>query len=237
MQDDLSKTSVIGLNCSVLGKMNDCKSLVIIGSFTGEMDAGEVLIRETGMLDGNIRCDTLQNNGHIIATSLTVQGDLLLLLASKLTGDVTCGSLVVEKGAQLNAKIINSGDGLLVGGSQYQPGFKAKTDLKLNKKESNFKLRVDESSEEKMSKKPTSVTESKLMKKRLSSASYATQKNIKSPETPIGTGETNRGSQSTSNNDFKLGNQRRGAVVLVQKQNSVTVDKNENPVKIEKISD
>ena len=232
-----TQTSVCGLNCTMFGLLSDSRAIIIIGSFSGDLSSSEIMITETGRLEGNIRCETLQSFGKIGAASLTVKGDLVLMSSSKVSGTVTCGSIACMKGAGVNAKIINSSDPSLANrSSPMQEVFNLRPAGKLNKKANTTPTQsLDEKREEMTSNKRVSLSESKSLKRVLSDANI-TKITPKAPEAPFGAGKINPGYKPLSNNEFNLANQKRGAVVLAQKQKSITVDQN-NSASIEKKSD
>ena len=235
--DTDSQTSVCGLNSTMSGLLSDSRAFIITGSFSGDLSSSEIIVTETGYLEGNIRSETLQSFGKISAASLTAKGDLILMSSSKLSGTVTCGSIFCMKGAEVNAKITNSPDVALVSrSSPMQEVLKLRPAGKLNKKANTTSTRsFEEKREEIPSNKKNSFSESKSMKRVLLDASI-TKTTSKAPEAPFGTGKTNPGYKTLSNNEFNSANQKRGAVVLAQKQKSITVDQN-NIVSIEKKSD
>ena len=237
-ENDLdTQISVCGLNSTMSGLISDSRAFIIIGSFSGDLSSSEIIITETGYLEGNIRSETLQSFGKISAASLTAKSDLILMSTSKLSGTVTCGSIFCMKGAEVNAKITNSPDVSLANrSSPMQEVFKLRPAGKLNKKGNTTSTQsFDEKREEITSNKKVAPYESKSMKRVLLEASIA-KINSKAPEAPFGTGKTNPGYKPLSNNEFNSANQKRGAVVLEQKQKSITVDQN-NIVSIEKKSD
>ena len=232
-----TQISVCGLNSTMSGVLSDSRAFIITGSFSGDLSSSEIMITETGYLEGNIRSETLQSFGKISAVSLIAKGDLILMSSSKLSGTVTCGSIFCMKGAEVNAKITNSPDVSLANrSSPMQEVFKLRPAGKLNKKANTTSTQsFDEKREEITSNKKVSLSESKSMKRVLLEASM-TKINSKAPAAPFGTGKTNPGYKPLSNNEFNSANQKRGAVVLAQKQKSITVDQN-NIVSIEKKSD
>ena len=232
-----TQTSVCGLNCTMSGLLSASRAFIITGSFSGDLSSSEIMVTETGFLEGTIRSETLQSFGKISASSLIAKGDLILMSSSKLSGTVTCGSIFCMKGAEVNAKISNSPDVSLANrSSPMQEVFKLRPAGKLNKKANTTSTQsFDEKREEITSNKKDSLSEIKSMKRGLSVASIS-KINSKAPEAPFGTGKTNPGYKPLSNNEFNSANQKRGAVVLAQKQKSITVDQN-NIVSIEKKSE
>ena len=231
-----TQTSVCGLNCTMSGSLSDSRALIITGSFSGDLSSSEIMITETGSLVGNIRSETLQSFGKISAVSLTVKGDLILMSSSKISGTVTCGGIFCMKGAGVNAKIISSDGSLANRISPMQEVSKLRPAGKLNKKaNTNLTQSFDEKREEMSSNKKVSLSESKSMKRVLLDSSI-TKITPKAPEASFGTVKINPGYKPLSNNEFNSANQKRGAVVLAQKQKSVTVDQN-NIASIEKKSD
>lgn len=102
--------SLIGENIKIIGKIEGSGNLRIDGTIQGDIDyKGDVVIGETGTVEGNISCGNISLagavNGNIKST-----GKLVLLTKSKLIGDVEVLNFIVHEDAffEGNCKMIDN---------------------------------------------------------------------------------------------------------------------------------
>lgn len=78
---------------------------VIQGTFEGELAAKELLVGPSGSATGKVEAETAEIRGAVRDT-LVVSGLLLVRTAAKISGSVFYGEIEVEKGAELEGKIV-----------------------------------------------------------------------------------------------------------------------------------
>jgi len=87
------------------GSVNSAKSIRVDGKVKGSIVcAGRVVIGKTGVVEGEVDCDSADVEGTLNAT-ITVSGLLELKATAVINGDSQVGKLKVEPGAEINGKI------------------------------------------------------------------------------------------------------------------------------------
>ena len=87
------------------GSVNSAKSIRVDGKVKGSVVcAGRVVIGKTGVVEGEVDCDSADVEGTLNAT-ITVSGLLELKATAVINGDSQVGKLKVEPGAEINGKI------------------------------------------------------------------------------------------------------------------------------------
>ncbi len=87
------------------GSVNSAKSIRVDGKVKGSIVcAGRVVIGKTGVVEGQVNCDSADVEGTLNAT-ITVTGLLELKTTAVINGDSQVGKLKVDPGAEINGKI------------------------------------------------------------------------------------------------------------------------------------
>ena len=87
------------------GSVNSAKSIRVDGKVKGSIVcAGRVVIGKTGVVEGEVDCDSADVEGTLNAT-ITVSGLLELKSTAVINGDSQVGKLKVDPGAEINGKI------------------------------------------------------------------------------------------------------------------------------------
>ena len=87
------------------GNVNSAKSIRVDGKVKGSIVcAGRVVIGKTGVVEGEVDCDSADVEGTLNAT-ITVSGLLELKATAVINGDSQVGKLKVDPGAEINGKI------------------------------------------------------------------------------------------------------------------------------------
>ena len=87
------------------GSVNSAKSIRVDGKVKGSIVcAGRVVIGKTGVVEGEVDCDSADVEGTLNAT-ITVSGLLELKATAVINGDSQLGKLKVDPGAEINGKI------------------------------------------------------------------------------------------------------------------------------------
>lgn len=87
------------------GSVNSAKSIRVDGKVKGSIVcAGRVVIGKTGVVEGEVDCDSADVEGTLNAT-ITVSGLLELKATAVINGDSQVGKLKVDSGAEINGKI------------------------------------------------------------------------------------------------------------------------------------
>jgi len=87
------------------GSVNSAKSIRVDGKVKGSIVcAGRVVIGKTGVVEGEVDCDSADVEGTLNAT-ITVTGLLELKTTAVINGDSQVGKLKVDPGAEINGKI------------------------------------------------------------------------------------------------------------------------------------
>lgn len=88
--------SLIGENIKIIGKVEGTGSLRIDGYIEGDINyKGDVIISETGKVNGNINCSNISISGEVKG-NIDANGTLTIFTTGKLTGDVEVNSIVIH---------------------------------------------------------------------------------------------------------------------------------------------
>ncbi|MDL2320779.1 polymer-forming cytoskeletal protein [Desulfosarcina sp. OttesenSCG-928-B08] len=99
-----STFSIIDKGMTLDGTIAGNGNLVINGTVTGTLCGDTLIISEDGCVTADTRATTMTIGG-MFEGKLETSGQLIILSTGKCNGEVTCGDLVVEPGAQLNAAV------------------------------------------------------------------------------------------------------------------------------------
>ena len=87
------------------GVVNSVKSIRIDGVIKGSVKClGRVVVGKTGIIEGEVECDSADIEGTLNAT-IEVSGMLELKATATINGDAKVGKLKVEDGALINGKL------------------------------------------------------------------------------------------------------------------------------------
>ena len=87
------------------GSINSTKSIRIDGKVKGSVFcAGRVVVGKTGLIEGEVECDSADVEGTLNST-VKVKGLLELKSTAVINGDSQVGKLKVDPGAEINGKL------------------------------------------------------------------------------------------------------------------------------------
>lgn len=88
--------SLIGENIRITGKIEGEGNIRIDGKIKGDIDYnGDVIISETGSINGNISCNNISISGNVDG-NVNTKGKLTLLSTGKLIGDIEVSALEIH---------------------------------------------------------------------------------------------------------------------------------------------
>ncbi|QQY79599.1 cytoskeletal protein CcmA (bactofilin family) [Keratinibaculum paraultunense] len=94
--------SLIGENTKIIGKIEGSGSLRIDGFIEGDIDYnGDIIIGETGKVEGNISCNNLSLSGKVKG-NINSKSNLTILPKGNLVGDTEVASLIIHENASFN---------------------------------------------------------------------------------------------------------------------------------------
>ena len=88
----------------ITGSISASKPVIMSGQLDGNIDAESIHILSTGVLNGDIKADKLKIDGKTIGNIVAEQ--LHLSASGHLKGEVRCRSVVIDEGANVEAKFI-----------------------------------------------------------------------------------------------------------------------------------
>ncbi len=95
-----STVNIIGPGTQIVGEINSESDIRIEGKIKGTIHSkAKVTIGTSGVVDGDILCDSADMSGKIFG-KLEVSDMLFLKSTAYLEGDITTGKLIVEAGAR-----------------------------------------------------------------------------------------------------------------------------------------
>jgi cytoskeletal protein CcmA (bactofilin family) len=98
----------IGKGVTIKGATILADTVVVDGVLEGDVSVGNLLVREGGAVIGRI---SVAQNAEIfgkVLEKLDVRGLLILRASSRVEGDVSCGTLTIEQGANITGGISSS---------------------------------------------------------------------------------------------------------------------------------
>lgn len=102
---DTNAIDRIAEGTSIEGNINSAKSIRIDGKVSGSVICeGRVVVGKTGVIEGEVACDSADIEGTINAT-LKVTGLLELKATATINGNSQVGKLKVDPGAEINGQI------------------------------------------------------------------------------------------------------------------------------------
>lgn len=98
-ENDKNAINLLGAGTTITGDILAEGDIRIDGTLKGNLNAkGRVVIGTTGLIDGEIKCQTAEIAGTLQG-KINVQNLLSLKGSSKLNGDIVTGKLSIEPGA------------------------------------------------------------------------------------------------------------------------------------------
>lgn len=88
--------TLIGENAKITGKVEGTGNIRIDGNIKGDIEyTGDIVISETGKVNGNIECCNLSTSGTVEG-NIKLNGKLTILATGKLIGDAEVENLIVH---------------------------------------------------------------------------------------------------------------------------------------------
>lgn len=101
--------TIIGESVLVKGNFESNGNLIINGSLEGEIKTrGAVLVGEKSKINANISAQEMMVKGNIVG-NLSVSEYLAIGESAKILGDIECSQISIERGAEINGRVIISG--------------------------------------------------------------------------------------------------------------------------------
>ncbi len=102
---DTNAIDRIAEGTTIEGSVNSSKSIRIDGKVKGSIVcAGRVVVGKTGVIEGEVDCDSADVEGTLNST-VKVKGLLELKATAIINGDSQVGKLKVDPGAEINGKL------------------------------------------------------------------------------------------------------------------------------------
>jgi cytoskeletal protein CcmA (bactofilin family) len=103
-----ANTLYVGERITVRGAVVVANAVVVDGLLEGDISAGNLLVTETGTVRGKV---SVAQNAEVfgrVYDRLDVKGLLILRATSRADGNITSGTLQIEKGASINGGICST---------------------------------------------------------------------------------------------------------------------------------
>lgn len=98
--------TIIGESVQVKGNFESNGNIIINGLLDGEIKTkGSIFIGEKAKIEANIEAEEMITKGQIKG-NLKINGYLAIGQTSKIFGDIECLQISIEKGAEINGKVI-----------------------------------------------------------------------------------------------------------------------------------
>ena len=123
------KTTLIAQGMYIEGNIKTNSVMNLEGEIKGDVQADTIVINQTGKIEGNIRCKTLNIAGGFSGT--IVAEKISVAETAKLTGDLEYKTLAVDYGAVMDCKLKRIDNGVKLNHFEEVD--------KIDKKESNKK--------------------------------------------------------------------------------------------------
>ncbi len=107
---DLGAVNMIAQGTQVEGSLNTGSDCRIDGTVKGNVTSkSKIIIGRTGLVEGNITCNSIEIEGTVKAETLSVSDLMSLRASAKLQGNVVVGKISIEPGAEFsgNCKMQN----------------------------------------------------------------------------------------------------------------------------------
>jgi cytoskeletal protein CcmA (bactofilin family) len=96
--------SQISEDMRITGSISASKLVIMSGQLDGNVDATSIHIASTGVINGDIKAESLKIDGTVTGNIVTEK--LHLSSSSQLKGEVRCKGVVIDEGADVEAKFI-----------------------------------------------------------------------------------------------------------------------------------
>lgn len=98
--------TIIGESVQVKGNFESTGNIIINGILNGEIKTkGSILVGDKAKISANISAEEISVKGQIIG-NLKINGYLAIGASAKIFGDIECSQISVEKGAEINGKVL-----------------------------------------------------------------------------------------------------------------------------------
>lgn len=98
--------TIIGESVQVKGNFESNGNIVINGILNGEIKTkGSILVGDKAKISANISAEEISVRGQITG-NLKINGYIAIGSSAKIFGDIECSQISVEKGAEINGKVI-----------------------------------------------------------------------------------------------------------------------------------
>lgn len=98
--------TIIGESVQVKGNFESNGNIIINGMLDGEIKTkGAILVGDKSKINANIKSNEMAVKGEING-NLKVKGYLSVSASAKILGDIECAQISIEKGAEINGKVI-----------------------------------------------------------------------------------------------------------------------------------
>jgi cytoskeletal protein CcmA (bactofilin family) len=98
----------VGEGVTINGAAIVAETVVVDGALEGDVSARNLVVRERGTVKGRI---SVAENAEIfgkVLERLNVRGLLIVRASGRVEGDVSCGTLTIERGANITGEISSS---------------------------------------------------------------------------------------------------------------------------------
>jgi cytoskeletal protein CcmA (bactofilin family) len=98
--------TIIGESVQVKGNFESNGNIVVNGILNGEIKTkGSILVGDKAKISANISAEEISVRGQITG-NLKINGYIAIGSSAKIFGDIECSQISVEKGAEINGKVI-----------------------------------------------------------------------------------------------------------------------------------
>lgn len=98
--------TIIGESVQVKGNFESNGNIIINGMLDGEIKTkGAILVGDKSKINANIEAEEMAVKGNI-SGNLKINGYLSIGGSAKILGDIECAQISIEKGAEINGKVI-----------------------------------------------------------------------------------------------------------------------------------
>lgn len=102
-QKELGAVNIIAKGTQVQGNINTNGDCRIDGIVKGNiMSKAKVIIGQSGVVDGNIVCASIEIEGNVKAENLSVSDLIFLKSSANLIGNINAGKIAIEPGAEFS---------------------------------------------------------------------------------------------------------------------------------------
>jgi cytoskeletal protein CcmA (bactofilin family) len=100
--------TIIGESVQVKGNFESNGNIIVNGILDGEIKTkGAILVGDKAKISANIKAEEMAVKGEIVG-NLKIGGYLSIGGSAKVLGDIECTQISIEKGAEINGKVVVS---------------------------------------------------------------------------------------------------------------------------------